>query len=79
MRIKLLGGDLTLQITKPNHPQTISPISRYRDQYENKNVCMYASMLLHGHNMYTPAGFVNVCSSIGSDLSLISFAYIITS
>ena len=37
---------------------------------------MYASMWLHGDNMYTPAGFVNISSSIGRDLSLISFAYI---
>ena len=34
---------------------------------------MYVIMLLLGVNIYSPAGFVNVSSGIGTDLSLISY------
>ena len=34
---------------------------------------MYVLMLMLGFNIYSPAGFVNVSSGIGTDLSLISY------
>ena len=38
---------------------------------------MYALMLLLGANMYSPARFVNLSSGIGTDLSFISYIYVL--